>query len=97
MIQFFFRAVFVFRHPKSIPSNAFMLPFKWTLWYAIAGLTLLSACIVRNIFSVENHKKVKHSIEHGLVNEDSFSNSFLMVFGFIVQQSAVKKSFTTRT
>ncbi|KAJ6647072.1 Ionotropic receptor 75a [Pseudolycoriella hygida] len=80
------RVLFIFRHPKSVPSNAFLLPFKSTLWYAIIGLSLLSACIVRNIFSVENHKKVTNSTKVVSTNEDSFSNSLLMVFGFIVQQ-----------
>lgn len=48
---------------------------------------MLSACIVRYIFAVENHKKVRISINEQLVNEDSCSNSILMVFGFVVQQS----------
>lgn len=89
-----FRILFVFRHPKSIPSNAFLLPFESTLWYAIVGLVLFSACIVWNIFSVENHKKVRKSMEvEGPANEDSYSNSILMVFGFIVQQSEAIKSY----
>lgn len=87
--------MFVFRHPKSVPPNTFLLPFKSTIWYGIVGLTLLSACIIRNIFSVENHKKVKQMIKDGSTNDDSYSNSILMVFGFILQQSGIWRLIST--
>lgn len=87
-----FRILFIFRHPKSIPSNTFLLPFKTTLWYAIVGLTVFSAFIIRNMFSVENHEKVRKSInDERINNEDTYSNSMLMTFGFLLQQSGGKK------
>ncbi|XP_037037927.1 uncharacterized protein LOC119075564, partial [Bradysia coprophila] len=78
--------LFIFRHPKSIPSNAFTLPFRSNLWYAIVVLVVCSACIIWNIFSVENHKKVKSALHVKRANEDTFSNSILMMIGFIFQQ-----------
>lgn len=83
------RILFIFRHPKSIPSNTFTLPFRSALWYAIMGLVFCSTCIIWNIFSVENHKKVRNSINIEQANEDSFSNSILMMLGFIFQQGDI--------
>lgn len=78
----------MFRHPKAVDSlNVFLAPFECTVWLSIFALGVCSALIVRHIFSVENHEKVKDSINNGNINEDSYSNTALMVFGFIFQQS----------
>lgn len=83
------RVQFIFRHPKSInAANVFLLPFESMVWYATISLCLLSAFVVRVTFSLEKQlsteKKDKNQEE---LNEESNSNSMLMVFGFIFQQS----------
>lgn len=82
-----FRFLFIFRHPKSIDSlNVFLSPFDLAVWLAIFFLSVCSAIIVRQIFLIENHRLVRHSINNETINEDSYSNAVLMVFGFIFQQ-----------
>lgn len=91
-----FRVLFMFRHPKSVDAtNVFLAPFDSVVWWAILGFGVLSAYIVRNMFSVENHKKVKNSLKTQETNEDSYSNSVLMVFGFIFQQSYYQNPLLT--
>lgn len=81
------RVQFIFRHPKSVnAANVFLSPFESTVWYATIGLCVLSALIVRVTYVLEN-ELVGNNKNHDGLNEDSYSNSILMVFGFIFQQS----------
>lgn len=58
------------------------------VWYATIALCLLSGFIVRITYLLE-----KELVEnHGELNEDSTSNSMLMTFGFIFQQSTCWKA-----
>lgn len=83
-ISISFRVLFIFRHPKSVDvATVFLSPFESIVWIAMIGLGLLSAYLLRITFSVEN-KQIEKSI-----NEESYSNSLLMVFGFIFQQCKI--------
>lgn len=44
---------------------------------------------MRELFRVENHPKVRRYIHNAKCNENSFSNSVLMVFGFLFQQGNI--------
>lgn len=81
------RFLFIFLHPKSVESlNVFLSPYDLTVWLGIFTLAAFSALIVRQLFLIENHQIVTKSIKSDDINENSYSNSTLMIFGFIFQQ-----------
>lgn len=81
------RLQFIFRHPKSTDvGNVFALPFQNMVWYATIGLCLLSAIIVRVTYLLER-KLSRYNRNRTGLNDPSFSNSMLLVFGFLFQQS----------
>lgn len=86
---FFHRVQFIFLHPKSVKvANVYLAPFEGMVWCAIISLALLSVYVVRITYLFEN-KQIKDFINLQEFNESSFSNSMLMVFGFIFQQSII--------
>ncbi len=91
------RVRFIFRHPKSIDAvNVFLLPFQNMVWYAMIGLCLVSAFIVRVTCSLEKELAKKSKMRTVLQHSDSsYSNSLLMVFGFVFQQSMSFFDWTT--
>lgn len=81
------RIKFIFRHPKLVDSTTvFIEPFKTAVWISILIVCIASSFFLRHIFTAENHEKVKVNFENQSINDDSWSNSFLLVFGIIFQQ-----------
>lgn len=66
--------------------NVFLTPFQLTVWLTIFALCVCSALLVRQIFHVENRGTLGVSIKNGDINDDSYSSSILMIFGFMFQQ-----------
>lgn len=64
------------------------------VWYATIGLCLLSAFIVRVSFLLEKQlSSERNKKNQEELNDESNSNSMLMVFGFIFQQSTFIVSY----
>lgn len=81
------RAKFIFRHPKLLNSyTVFTEPFKKIVWISICLVCIASAYFLRHIFTAENHRKVKVYFGNQSINDDSWSNSLLLVFGILFQQ-----------
>ncbi|XP_037041261.1 ionotropic receptor 75a-like [Bradysia coprophila] len=79
--------LFMFRHPKIQSTNVFLSPFELAVWLTIFALGFCSAFVVRQIFYIENQETLRGgSIKNGDINDDSYSNSILMIFAFIFQQ-----------
>nr|QGW45452.1 ionotropic receptor 75b [Bradysia odoriphaga] len=78
---------FIFRHPKLVDSSTvFTEPFKNIVWVCIVVVCILSAYFLRHIFTAENHKKVKVNFGNESINDDSWSNSLLLILGILFQQ-----------
>lgn len=78
---------FIFRHPKSVDSgNVFTSPFDKVVWYCIVVVCIVCAYALRHMFATENHRKVQNVMGHQSANEESWSNSLLLVFGILFQQ-----------
>lgn len=77
---------FIFRHPKSNNTNIFTSPFDKKVWITIALICFTCSYILTQIFAAENHRKVRKFIGERSTNEDSWSNSLLIVFGILFQQ-----------
>lgn len=81
------RAKFIFRHPKLLNAfTVFTEPFKKIVWISICLVCIGSAYFLRHIFTAENHRKVKIYFGNQSINDDSWSNSLLLVFGILFQQ-----------
>lgn len=81
------RVKFIFRHPKLIDANTvFTSPFDTIVWISIVLICIASSYFLRHIFAAENHEKVKKSFGNQTINDDTWSNSLLLVFGILFQQ-----------
>lgn len=81
------RTKFIFRHPKLVDAaHVFTTPFTNIAWICIFIVCVISSYFLRQIFVVENHRKIKTHFADQTINEDSWSNSILLVFGIILQQ-----------
>lgn len=81
------RIKFIFRHPKLVDSTTvFTEPFDEMVWIYILIVCIASSVFLRHIFTAENHQKVKVYFGNQSINDDSWSNSLLLVFGIIFQQ-----------
>lgn len=81
------RIKFIFRHPKLVDaSTVFTEPFDNIVWIGILIVCIASSIFLRQIFATENHGKVKGNFGNQSINDDSWSNSLLLVFGIIFQQ-----------
>lgn len=77
--------MFIFLHPKSVDtSKVYLSPFSSIVWYSITFIIIVISCVLRQTFLTENQICV-HGIDEN-ENESTYSNSFLLVFGFLVQQ-----------
>lgn len=81
------RAAFIFRHPKLLDaSTVFTEPFDKFVWISILLVCIVSSYFLRYIFTAENHRKVKVYFGNQTINDSSWSNSILLVFGILFQQ-----------
>lgn len=85
--SFAVRSKFIFRHPKLVDaSTVFTEPFDKIVWISIVIVCIASSYFLRYIFTAENHQKVKIYFGNQSINDSSWSNSLLLVFGILFQQ-----------
>lgn len=72
----------MFLHPKSVDtSRVYLSPFNGFVWCLIIAISIVFSCAIRETLRTENQMHFNKN-----ENEYSYSNSILMVFGFILQQ-----------
>lgn len=87
---FLCRIVFIFRHPKSVDAwNVFLSPFVDVVWLLIFGTAISTSILIRTFFSFENRLSAKSSILQTATNDDTYYNSFLIIFGILFQQGII--------
>ncbi len=81
------RPKFIFRHPKLVDAmTVFTQPFKRIVWIYIVIVCMTSSYFLRHIFTAENHQRVKVYFGNQSINDDTWSNALLLVFGILFQQ-----------
>lgn len=78
----------MFRHPKSVDtSRVYLSPFNGFVWCLIILICTVISCVIRQTFWAEN--RMRSNKIGKIENECSYSNSILMVCGFIAQQGKI--------
>lgn len=89
------RILFIFRHPKSVDAmNVFLSPFVDVVWLLIFVIGIVTSILIRNIFLCENRLTAKSNWVPTTKNDDTYFNSFLMVFGILFQQGCTSGIFS---
>lgn len=80
------RILFIFRHPKTVDAmNVYLSPFVGLIWLLVFMTAIVTSVLIRNFFLLENKLTISNT-EVTTSNDDTYYNSFLMIFGILFQQ-----------
>lgn len=96
---FYSSNVFIFRHPKTVDSaKVFLAPFAGSVWLLIVASGGIFTILIRKLLVVTNDLHIMNTTGCGsMESKSSYSNSFLMAFGYLVQQGSVLDTISSET